>query len=528
MPQKFPRAFVCILIFFLSGIFTSSMLAQQKKPDEAKAQPVAAGEANKTNAPPVEQSVSSEHTLGLNGQTIHYTATAGNLLIRDAENNPNGSMFYVAYTENGAAKDRPITFLYNGGPGSSTIWLHMGSFGPMRVETSSPQATPPAPYRLVPNEYSLLDKSDLVFIDALGTGFSKPVGKGKLPDFLGVDQDVHAFNQFITRYLTVNQRWNSPKFLIGESYGTTRSAALAYSLQQSGIALNGVVLISSILNYNDHAAGMDNDFIDSIPSYAAIAWVHDKLANKPADLPAFLDQVRAYARGPYAEALWQGQNLSAAEESTVAEKLSQMTGLSAQYWKESNLRVTRLRFRKELLRNDRRTLGRYDARFEGIDVDAAGDAPSYDASDTGIAGAFVAAFHEYLANTLNFTSTDPYKATAYGPGFHWDWKHKPPEGDQQQSPDVALDLGAAMRQNPRLKLFSANGYFDLATPFFETEFDISHMQLDPTLGKNVHIGYYPSGHMIYLNVEALKQLKSDLAQFYSDAVTQPQIDSVSH
>ncbi len=518
MLQKLLRTFVCVLMIFLMGM-SNSALAQEKKPDEAKAQPAAAGEANKTNAPPAEQNSVSEHTLGLNGQTIHYTATAGNLLIRDAENNPNGSMFYVAYTKNDvAAKDRPITFLYNGGPGSSTVWLHMGSFGPVRVETASPQATPPAPYRLVSNEYSLLDKSDLVFIDAMGTGFSKPIEKGKLTDFLGVDQDVHAFNLFISRYLTVNQRWNSPKFLIGESYGTTRSAALSYSLQESGIELNGVVLISSVLNYNDHASGMDNDFIDSIPSYAAIAWYHDKLANKPADLNTFLEQVRAYARGPYAEALWQGQNLSAAEEDAVAQKLSQMTGLSVQYWKQSNLRVTRARFRKELLRDDRRTLGRYDARFEGVDLDAVGDSPSYDPSDTGIAGAFVAAFHEYLANTLNFTSTDAYKATAYGPGFKWDWKHKPPNGEAEHSPDVALDLGAAMRENPNLKLFSANGYFDLATPFFETEFDISHMELDPSLRKNVRFGYYPSGHMIYLNVEALKLLKGDLAQFYSDAV----------
>jgi carboxypeptidase C (cathepsin A) len=454
----------------------------------------------------------------LNGQTIHYTATAGNLLIRDAENKPNGSMFYVAYTEEGvAAKDRPVTFLYNGGPGSSSIWLHMGSFGPVRIETASPEATPPAPYNLVSNQYSLLDKSDLVFVDAMGTGFSKPVEKGVLASFLGVDQDVHAFNLFIARYLTANQRWNSPKFLIGESYGTMRSAALAYSLQESGIALNGVVLISSILNYNQRAPGLDNVYIGYLPSYAAIAWYHDKLANKPADLKSFLEQVRAYARGPYADALSQGQNLTAAQQDEVAQKLSQMTGLSALYLKESNLRVPQEHFRKELMRSDRRTLGRYDARFEGIDLDAAGESPAYDVADTAIAGAFVAAFNSYLSNTLDFTCNDPYKPTAYGSG--WNWKHKPPVGGEQQSPDVALDLAAAMRENPHLQLFSANGYFDLATPFFPTEFDISHMQLDPALRKNVHFGYYPSGHMIYLNVDALKQLKRDLAQFYSNALT---------
>ena len=519
MPLKIRSSCMTALILLVALTSTLS-LAQEKKPDEAKAQPPAAADVNQPTRAPKEESSATQHTLGLNGQTVHYTATAGNLLIRDNENKPNGSMFYVAYTADGtAAKDRPVTFLYNGGPGSSSIWLHMGSFGPMRIETSSPQATPPPPYRLVPNQYSLLDKTDLVFIDAMGTGFSKPVGKGKLADFLGVDQDTHAFNLFIERYLTVNKRWNSPKFLIGESYGTTRSAALAYSLQQSGISLNGVVLISSILNFSDHAAGLDNEYISDLPSYAAIAWYHDKLSNKPADLKAFVESVRQYARGPYAEALWQGQNLSAAQEDEVAQKLSQMTGLSVAYLKQTNLRIDPTRFRKELMRGDRRTLGRYDARFEGIDLDAAGDSPAYDPSDTGISGAFVAAFHEYLASTLDFSSTDPYKATAYGPGFHWDWKHKAPDGDDEQTPDVALDLGAAMRQNPHLKLFSANGYFDLATPFFETEFDISHMQLDPSLEKNVRFGYYPSGHMIYLNPDALKQLKSDLAQFYSDAVT---------
>lgn len=514
-----------LCLIALVGMFAgTTVLAQEKKPDEAKAQPPAAADANKPAAIPKEQSSVTQHTLALNGQTIHYTATAGTLLVRDDKNQPNGSIFYVAYTQDGAeAKSRPVTFLYNGGPGSSTLWLHMGSFGPMRIETDSPKATGPAPYHLVPNQYSLLDKTDLVFIDAMGTGFSRPVGKGTLKDFIGVDEDTRAFNRFIARYLTVNQRWNSPKFLIGESYGTTRSGALSYSLLQSGIYLNGVVLVSSVLNYNDEAPGLDTDYIGSLPSYAAIAWYHDKLANKPADLPTFLNQVRAYARGPYAEALWQGANLSAAQEDEVAQKLSQMTGLSVKYLKEANLRVSPSQFRKELMRDDRRTLGRYDARFEGIDMDAVGATPSYDPSDTGITGAFVAAFHNYLGTELKYSSDDVYKATAYGPDFKWDWKHTPPgvrgPYGQEKWPDVALDLGAAMRENPHMKLFSANGYFDLATPFFKTEFDISHMQLDPTLQKNIHFGYYPSGHMIYLNVDALKQLKGDLAQFYSSALT---------
>ncbi|MHB8303674.1 MAG: S10 family peptidase [Acidobacteriaceae bacterium] len=514
MPVK-PRYFalVCLSVL-LAG---TAGMAQNSKPDAAK---------NAAPAPiPLERNSVTRHTLALNGQTIHYTATAGTLIVRDAQDKPYGSFFYVAYTQDGAEpKARPVTFLYNGGPGSSSIWLHMGSFGPMRIETDSPQATPPAPYHLVPNPYSLLDKTDLVFIDAMGTGFSKPVAMGTLKEFLGVDQDVLAFNRFIARYITVNQRWNSPKFLIGESYGATRSAALSYSLEKSGIALNGVVLVSSNLNHNEHAPGLDDEYINGLPSYAATAWYHDKLANKPSDLKTFLEQVRTYARGPYAEALAQGQNLSAAEEDQVAQKLSQMTGLSVQYLQESNLRVSASDFRKELMRDDRRTLGRYDARFEGIDMDAVGEVPTYDPSSAGITGAFVAAFHSYLADELQYTTDDIYHVTAHGPNFRWDWKHTPPDGSggrgREQVPDVALDLGAAMRQNPHLQLFSANGYFDLATPFFQTEYDIAHMELDPTLRKNIRFGYYPSGHMIYLNADALKQLKGDLAQFYSTAVAQ--------
>uniref|UniRef100_E6PZ50 Carboxypeptidase C n=1 Tax=mine drainage metagenome TaxID=410659 RepID=E6PZ50_9ZZZZ len=499
-------------------------MAQNGKSDAAK-NATTAGDASKPAPTPPERNSVTHHTIALNGQTIHYTATVGTLIVRDGQDEPYGSFFYVAYTQDGMEpKARPVTFLYNGGPGSSSMWLHMGSFGPVRIETDSPQVTSPAPYHLVPNPYSLLDKTDLVFIDAMGTGFSKPVTMGRLKEFLGVDQDVLAFNRFITRYITVNQRWNSPKFLIGESYGATRSAALSYSLEKSGIALNGVVLVSSNLNHNGHAPGLDDEYINGLPSYAATAWYHDKLANKPSDLKFFLEQVRTYARGPYAEALAQGQNLSATEEDQVAQKLSEMTGLRAQYLKESNLRVSASDFRKELMRQNRRTLGRYDARFEGIDMDAVGEVPTYDPSSTGITGAFIAAFYSYLADELKYTTDDIYHVTAHGPDFQWDWKHTPPDGSggngRELVPDVALDLGAAMRQNPHLQLFSANGYFDLATPFFQTEYDIAHMELDPTLRKNIRFGYYPSGHMIYLNVEALKQLKGDLAQFYSTAVTQ--------
>ena len=478
--------------------------------------------AKAEEAIPKEAAVLSRGTVEVGGRAIDYSASAGTLLIRDDDGKPQASVFYVAYTADSgrnSSATRPVTFLYNGGPGSASLWLHMGSFGPVRVVTTSPEATPPAPYKLVANGDSLLDKTDLVFIDAVGTGFSKPVGKAQGKDFWGTDQDAASFSKFIARYITVNQRWNSPKFLIGESYGTTRSAALAKVLQDNGIALNGVVLVSSILNYGARIPGLDEEFIDYLPSYAAIAWYHDKLQPKPADLPALLQEVRGFARGEYAAALALGHNLPKAQEDAIAEKLSRYTGLSAKFLEEADLRVSGARFRAELLRDERRTLGRYDARFEGIDFDAANETPGTDASETAIKGAFTAAFNDYLQRVLKYPSEVPYALSGHELYKVWDWKHKLAGREQPiPLPSVAQDLGAAMRENPKLKVFSANGYFDLATPFFATEFDLSHMELDPVLVRNVQFGYYPSGHMIYLNTEALKQLKGDLAKFYDAAL----------
>ncbi len=487
------------------------------------------GEANRpeaTPAVPPEKTSVTHHDLSIDGKSLHYTATASTLIIRDGEDDhPYGSIFSVAYTLDGADPNtRPVTFFYNGGPGSATLWLHMGSFSPVRIETESPKATGPAPYHLVPNEYSLLDKSDLVFIDAPLTGYSKAVGKGTDKDFRGVDQDIKAFDKFVLRWVTVNQRWNSPKFLFGESYGTPRSCGLADALQEDGISLNGVVLLSSILNYNVMAPGLDEDFIGTVPSYAAIAWFHNKLQNKPPDVKAFLNEVRTWARGDYAEALREGDQLSPEKYDAVATKYASYTGLSVQYVKEAHLRVSPTRFRKELMRDDGDILGRYDARFEGTDVDNAGENPGYDPSDTGITGAFVAAFHNYLTTELKWETTDTYNVHSVSE-VPWDMHHAMPGqrgfagggggGGRAALPYLAGDLADAMRKNPKLKVLSANGYFDLATPFFITEYDLAHMMLKPDLAKNVSFAYYPSGHMVYLNVEALKTFKHDLVEWYA-------------
>jgi carboxypeptidase C (cathepsin A) len=466
----------------------------------------------------------SHHSVTINGRPIAYTATAGTLTIRDDDGKPTASMFYVAYTA-GDSRDRhrPVTFFYNGGPGSSSMWLHMGSLAPVRVRTDSPLATHNAPYDLGPNNESLIDKSDLVFIDAIGAGFSRPLGDTKLAAFWGTDPDIDAFARGIERYMTVYERWNSPKFIFGESYGTTRSAGLAYRLQEDGAQLNGVVLLSSILNYGRRDPGFDQELINYMPSYAAVAVYHHRSATQPTDLDAYLKEVREWARGPYALALAKGQDLGADERQKIAEQMSAYTGLPVQFLLESDLRVELRRFLKEELRDQRRTLGRYDARFLGIDVDAAGEGTEFDPSDTGIDGAFVSSFHDYVTHDLGYETELTYRPTYYSNGLSWNFTHRAPNargpGGTNQA-DVAQDLSAAMRENPHMLVYSLNGLYDMATPFFGTEYDLGHMQLDPSLHGNLRFAYYPSGHMVYLNPDALKTMKADLARFYDEAAPQ--------
>jgi len=506
-----------LAMILLIGLASSAHAAETTKHDSATRADKAASKDRP--AIPPERSVRTSHSVRIDGRNIAYKATAGTLLIKDDKGKPTVSMFYVAYTaDGGKSSGRPLTFLYNGGPGSSSMWLHMGSFGPVRVANQGDRPIPPPPYTTVPNQYSLLDKSDLVFIDAPGTGYSRLVGDAKGKDFYGIDQDADAFAKFITRYVGDHQRWNSPKFLFGESYGTTRSAVLAKLLQSQGMELNGIVLMSSILDFNVWAStGVDHAYIMNLPTEAAIAWYHDKVPNKPADIAGFLDTVRHFASTDYTLALAKGDAITPAEADRIAGRLSQYTGLSTTYLKEANLRIDPSRFRKELLRDQRRTVGRLDGRFEGIDPDAAGETPDGDAASDAATGAYNAAFNQYAANELDYTSDQTYLPNNYPViGRHWDWKRKDNPGFTS-TPYVGIDLAAAMRRNPHLKVFSANGYYDLATPFYATEFDLGHLGLDPAIRKNIEFGFYPSGHMIYFDVDALKQLKADLARFYDKA-----------
>ena len=494
------------------------------------AAPSFAAGASKTTAPAsatqAQPQKSVTHgSVTVNGETIRYTATAGTIILKNDKGDPSASMFYIAYTRDGASLNRrPVTFAYNGGPGGSSVLVNLGGFGPMRAETTDTAPTPPPPYTLKNNPYSLLDKTDLVFIDAVGTGFSKTLGKATGKDFWGVDQDVKSFGEFIENYSTENNRWNSPKFVLGESYGTPRSAMLANWLQDNGVALNGVILLSSILNFNDEfwfqpPGSNDLSYELYLPSYAAIAWYHNKLPNKPADLSAFLQQVRQFALGEYAQALMAGDSISAAQEADVIQKLHTYTGLSETYLRDAKLRVLPVRFMKQLLRDQGRTVGRFDARFEGIDFDNAGEFPGNDPSSSAIFPAMVTTFHNYLQNNLKYKSDADYTFLSYKVNRAWDWHHSV-DGQKFPVPDTLPDLREAMSQNPHMQVFSGNGYFDLATPFFKTEYELNHMGLDPSLQSHIHFGYYDDGHMLYLHTAALAKLHADLDQFYDQAAPQ--------
>jgi carboxypeptidase C (cathepsin A) len=470
----------------------------------------------------LEKTVVTHHDIKLAGQDLRYTATTGGIVLFDEKREPYHVMSYRAYTQDGAeASKRPITFIYNGGPGGSTATLNIGSFGPVRVLTKSPEPSGPAPYQLVENEYTLLDQSDLIFVDAPATGFGHTVGKGTIKDIAGVDEDVKAFDAFIRRYITLNDRWNSPKFLFGESYGTPRTASLTVVLQSHGVELNGIVLLSSILNYNWRAAGLDNTYFGYLPTYAAIARYY-KLAGQDApSTEAFVDEAKKFALTDYVQGLLQGNRLTDQQEDELAQKISHFTGLDVDYIKRSNLRIAPSRFRRELLRKQGLMFGRFDARFARPEADAVGDEATFDPTSTGMAGPYQAGFREYMQEELNTPTAD--FAPSAPVAEVWDWNHKnlssylQPEA-QEHEPDTAADLGEAMRRNPELKVFSANGFYDLATPFTATEIALETLPLDRKLQQNITFAYYPAGHMVYLNVDALKQFRADLRKFYAGAV----------
>jgi carboxypeptidase C (cathepsin A) len=470
--------------------------------------------------PKAEQSV-TQHSVAIGGKTISYNATAGTLILRNAKDEPTAAVGYIAYTQRDAGdlSRRPITFAYNGGPGSSSVWLHMGALGPRRIVTSDAGPTPPPPYRVIDNAYSILDKTDLVMIDPVGTGLSHAVGEAKDKDFWGVDPDIESISRFIEEYVTDNLRWNSPKYLLGESYGTTRSAGIVEHLQsENNMAFNGVILVSVALDLESifDWPGNDRPFAMFLPTFAAVAAYHHALPHQPAQLQPFLDEVRKYALGDYSAALLKGDALSDAERDAVAAKLHEYTGLSVDYLKKANLRVHEAQFTQELRREHHETVGRLDARFLGVSFDLLGEQADYDPQSAAIGSAFTAAFLDYLHGDLKFGIGKTYNITAFAIGGQWDFKHRVPGGGgfPLPVPNTAIDLGHAMGYNPNLRILVLNGLYDLATPFLATESTFDHLGLEKQLRDHVQMKYYEAGHMMYIHEPSLKQFKADIAAFY--------------
>src|SRR3989454_8340041 len=459
-----------LIIAGILVMFTAARASAQKpeeKPTEKSAEKSGdKSDKAKDEKKPEEKVVQTKHSIKIAGQEIKYTATAGTILLKLEDGTPKGSVFYVAYTKDDVSdpSQRPLTFSFNGGPGSASVWLHLGLFGPRRVQMGDAGTLLPPPYKLVDNDVSLLDISDLVFIDPVSTGYSRAVPGEAPKQFHGIEEDVESVADFIRLYATRNKRWSSPKFLAGESYGTTRAAGLSGYLQQRyGMYLNGIVLISAILNFEtaEFDTGNDLPYILYLPTYTAIAWYYKKLPPdlQGGDVQKAVEESRKFAVGEYADALMTGDALPSARRAEIMQKLARLTGLSSDYIDRTNLRIEIQRFTKELLRSERRTIGRIDARFTGIDRDAAGERPEFDPSIAAIIGPYSGMLNDYVRNDLKFDSDLPYEVLT---GRVRPWNYAPYEN---RYVNVAETLRGAMTQNPFLHVFVAKGYYDLATPF---------------------------------------------------------------
>ncbi len=517
--MKSPIRFLSSAVLLLFGVNAGfAQQSPQSAPEKAAEKP----KEEKKPPVPEEKIIQTKHSVKIGGQEIKYTATAGTILLKLEDGTPKASIFYVAYTKDDVsdASQRTLTFSFNGGPGSSSVWLHLGLFGPRRVQMGDAGTLLPPPYKLVDNDVSLLDISDLVFIDPVSTGYSRAVPGETPQQFHGVTPDVESVADFIRLYTTRNKRWSSPKFLAGESYGTTRAAGLSGYLQQRyGMYLNGIVLISAILNFEtaEFDTGNDLPYILYLPTYTAIAWYHKKLPSdlQSGDVQKAVEESRKFAVGEYADALMAGDALPSARRAEIQQKLARLTGLSPDYIDRTNLRIEIQRFTKELLRSERRTVGRIDARFTGIDRDAAGERPEFDPSIAAIIGPYSGMLNDYVRNDLKFDSDLPYEVLT---GRVRPWSYAPYEN---RYVNVAETLRSAMTQNPFLHVFVAKGYYDLATPFFAADYTFDHLGLDPALRSHLSGAYYEAGHMMYVHAPSLNKLKADIAQFIKSSAVAP-------
>jgi carboxypeptidase C (cathepsin A) len=483
---------------------------EEKKDEEKKEKPE-----------PKEVTSVTEHSVSLGGQDIEYTVTAGTMVLKEEVDKEGekakASFFYIAYAKKGEGDPakRPLTFSFNGGPGSSSVWLHLGLLGPKRVEMGDAGALLPPPAKLVLNEHSLLDETDLVFIDPVSTGYSRPVEGEEAKQFHGYDKDIETVGDFIRLYTTRNSRWLSPKFLIGESYGTTRAAGLSGYLQKRhGMYLNGIMLVSAVLHFQTllFTHGNDWPFVLFLPTYTATAYYHKKLpARLMKDLRKTLAEVEEFAAGEYLTLLMKGDDLSAEEQDGLAKKLAGYTGLTPEYIRSTNFRINIFRFTKELLRAERKVVGRLDSRFLGVDRDAAGEMWENDPSLNAIMGPYTATLYDYVRRELKFESDLPYEILT--PKV-WPWSY---EKQQNEYLNVAETLREAIAINPHLRVHISNGYYDLATPYFATDYTFSHLQLEEHLRANIEMAFYEAGHMMYVHMPSLAQQKKDLAAFLRKA-----------
>jgi carboxypeptidase C (cathepsin A) len=534
-----------LTLFVATACTITCTAVAQEKPNE-KGGEAKAGSAS-TVAP---QDSITEGSVTIGGQAVAYRAVAGTITVGatdqqdatlafdgsilpdsgvktpgdPAEAPPTARMFYVAYFRKDTTDEthRPVMFIYNGGPGSATMWLHMGTFGPKRIVLPDADHQEGAPYSIVNNQESLLDASDLVFIDAPGTGFSRTFGKDRGKAFYGIDQDGQAFNHFIRKFLTKYGRWNSPKYIFGESYGTPRSAVLSADL--NGVDLNGVILLSQILSFDNSIdgpeanPGVDQAYALGLPTMAATAWYFKKLPSQPAALKPFLDEVEKYALGDYMEALLQGSELSDQQKQAVAEKLHGYTGLPVDYLLRANLRVNGGEFSKELKLDEMTTVGRLDTRYQGPDMNPMSGETDYDPQSDAITSGWVAAINTYLRQDLKYGAQEMYFPSGrMGGDFSWDMHHRMPGArgfsSDWSGPNVMPDLAYRMKMNPKMKVMLCGGYFDLATPYFEGEYEMHHLPMPNSLQKNISYHYYEAGHMIYVKEDVLKQFHSDMENF---------------
>jgi carboxypeptidase C (cathepsin A) len=459
----------------------------------------------------------TEGSVRIDGKRVDYRARAGQLLMKNDAGEPIALFGYTAYTAKDAdPRTRPVLFAYNGGPGSASMWLHMGILGPQRTVVQDTAFTTEGPFTRVDNEFSILDKADLVMIDPVGTGISRPVGKAKGEDFWGVDDDIRSVSNFIAQWITENGRWAAPKYLLGESYGGIRSGGVSLDLlSRHSIALNGVILVSPYMDFASGNAGlrMDQPYINYFSTYAATAWYHGVSEYRPEDLSTFLREAEAFATGPYAEVLMKGRRASGDERAAVLAGMQRFTGISGAYWDAANLRVDESRFAKELLRTQRKTVGRIDSRFVGDGINHIGEHFSYDPFFPAVGPAFVATFNDYYREVLN-VETDMRYVTSAGLWKDWEQSHKTPGvGYEVPIANTAVDLNYAMVQNPHMRLLIQQGYYDLATPYGATNYFLDQMELPEALVDNIVTAYYEAGHMMYLHPASMAKFKADLADF---------------